>query len=421
MTFEESSPHAPALAYLTSQYPATSHTFIRREITALRQLGASIGTFSVRPPSDAELTDDADIAEHRSTFTLLQQPASAFAAAHLAMLVRHPAKYLRVLGLALSHRPAGLSSLFKASAHFAEAILLARELERRGYTHLHNHFANPAATVGFLATRLLDMRWSFTIHGISETDYPAGVTLARKVEAADMVVCVSWFGQAQAMRMVDPRHWLKFQVVRCGLPLDAVARAQSKKPGTGTIICVGRLSPEKGHAGLLSAFARLRDRFPDARLILVGDGPSRDEIEALAGSLGIAETVKFRGRLSEPETLEEIGKSDILVLPSLMEGLPIVLMEAMAMGVPVVASRLAGIPELITDKVEGLLFTPAKWDELADRLSDLLGDPDLGERLAGPARAKIEAEFDGATSAKQLSTLFGALHATPASSAHSPD
>lgn len=397
------------LAYLTSQYPATSHTFISREVSAMRDLGISLDTFSVRPPGEAELTDEANRLEHQTTFTLLNQSVATFAAAHVSLFLRRPLGYLTTFALALSHRAPGLRSLALAIAHFAESIVLAHELERRGVTHLHNHFANSAATVGLLAARLIGIGWSLTLHGISETDYPAGVTLGRKIEAADLVICVSWFGRAQAMRLVGPEQWPKFKVVRCGLSLDSVGRVALAKPGNGSVICVGRLSPEKGHAGLLHAFAASLPAFPNARLKLVGDGPARADLEASARALGIEQKVTFAGRLGESETLAEIGKADILVLPSLMEGLPIVLMEAMALGVPVVASRIAGIPELIAENVEGLLFTPADWNDLREKIGHLLGDAALGEKLAAQARVKIAAEFDIITSASRLAELFGTL------------
>ena len=208
------------LAYLTSQYPATSHTFISREVAALRTLGLRLDTFSIRPPSALELKDEAVADESRDTFTVLKQPATTFIAAHAATLASWPLAYFRTFGLALRHRPPGLRGLGLSLAHFAEAILLARALKRRGITRLHNHFANSGATVGLLATRLLGLPWSFTMHGISETDYPAGLLLGRKIEAADFVACVSFFGRAQAMRLVDPEQWPKLHVVRCGLPME---------------------------------------------------------------------------------------------------------------------------------------------------------------------------------------------------------
>ena len=230
--------------YLTSQYPAQSHTFIMREVAALRSKGADISTFSVRPPSDEEMTDPAIAAEARTTFTILSQGAAAFAGAHLSLLGQRPGRYARAFIAALTHRPPGLRGFLLALAHFAEAGLLAVELRRQGVTHLHNHFANSAATVGYLAARLADLPWSFMIHGISETDYPAGITLPDKVRKAQFVACASWFGRAQAMRVVEPEHWAKIKVVRCGVPIAQMPKFNVARAGR-QIICVGRLSPKK--------------------------------------------------------------------------------------------------------------------------------------------------------------------------------
>ena len=393
------------LAYLTSQYPAASHTFIRREIEALREQGWSIDPFSVRPPGHDETVGHADRHEADQTFYILKQSLAAFAGAHLATIFTRPLAYLRTFGLALSHRAPGARGLFLGVAHFAESVLLARELRKRGIAHLHNHFANSAATVGLLASKLGDLSWSFTMHGISETDYPAGLMLGRKIEAASLVACVSYFGRAQGMRLVDPSNWDKMHVVRCGVPFDRLP-PKSPNGGSPTIICVGRLSPEKGQTGLLRAFARLRDKHPDVVLRLVGDGPDRDALERLASELGIDDAVTFAGRLPEQETLTEIARAHMLVLPSFMEGLPIVLMEAMALGVPVISSRVAGIPELVSDGKTGLLFAPSDWNELAQCIERLLSDRTLGETLAQNGKWKITSEFDTRKSAVSLGSLF---------------
>ena len=172
------------------------------------------------------------------------------------------------------------------------------------------------------------------------------------------------------------------------------------------MISVGRLSPEKGQAGLLQAFAKLRAAHPELQLRLVGDGPDRASLETLAMELGFSEAVTFAGRLPEEETLAEIARADLLVLPSFMEGLPIVLVEAMAVGVPVIASRVAGIPELVEDDRTGLLFAPSDWDELASRIDFLLGNEAVRGRLAEQAKAKVASEFDTRKSAEELARLF---------------
>ena len=394
------------LAYLTSQYPAASHTFIRREIEALRARGAEIETFSVRSPAADEAQAEADREEAQKTYYILLQSARDFLAAHLGALLTGPGQYLRTLVLALGHRAPGARGLLLAFAHFAESVLLARELKRRRVQHLHNHFANSAATVGLLASRFLGIGWSFTMHGISETDYPAGLLLGRKIEAARMVACVSYFGRAQGMRLVSSNHWDKMHVVRCGLPFDRLPLRVAGRKNTETLICVGRLSPEKGQAGLLRAFAQLRERHEDVRLRLVGDGPDRNALEALAAELGLTDRLTFLGRLNENDTLAEIAESDLLVLPSFMEGLPIVLMEAMALGVPVVASRVAGIPELVEDESAGLLFAPSDWGGLARCIERLLTDGPLRKSLAEQGKRKVLAEFDAQASAKVLTGLF---------------
>jgi len=393
------------LAYLTSQYPATSHTFISREIAALRELGVTVDTFSIRAPTQTELNDDALKKEAEGTFTVLRQPLTTIFAAQAIVLFTSPAGYFRTMGRALAHRPPGLRGWAMAFVYFAEALVLARELKRRGITRLHNHFANAGAIVGFLAAGLLHVPWSFTMHGISETDYPAGLLLGKKIESADFVSCVSYFGRAQAMRLASPDHLDKLHVVRCGLPLSTLS-TPSAKLDENRIICVGRLSPEKGQVGLLEAFAGISNGVPDAQLVFVGDGPEAADLSSRSQALGIADKVSFVGRLGEQETLEQIAASDILVLPSFMEGLPIVLMEAMALGTAVVASRVAGIPELVEDGKSGLLFTPSNWDELAKSISRLLGNDRIRRTLAENGKAAVATEFDVKKSANQLRSLF---------------
>lgn len=395
------------IAYLVSQYPAPSHTFIRREVEALRARGLDIRTFSVRPPSLAERTVDDAVAFAETTY-LLPMQLGRLLAAHLSAIGYRPLAYLSVLRLALGHRAPGVRALLWSLFHFAEAIVLAHALRRDGIDHLHNHFANAGATVGLLATRFLNMPWSLTLHGISETDYPAGLLLARKIAAARFVACVSWFGRAQAMRITPPKHWPKLSIVRCGLalpPMRATGHPASDEP---RIVCVGRLSPEKGHEGLLDALAILHARDLRARLVLVGDGPSRASIEAHAASLQLGGSVVFAGRLGERDTLAEIAAASILVLPSFMEGLPIVLMEAMALGVPVVASRVAGVPELVDDEVEGLLFRPSDWTDLADKIARMLTDEAMRDGARRRARVKVERDFEIGAAVDPLIALFDA-------------
>ncbi|CAA9482701.1 MAG: Glycosyl transferase, group 1 family protein [uncultured Sphingomonadaceae bacterium] len=402
-------PEPVRIAYLVSQYPAPSHTFIRREIAALRARGMDIRTFSVRAPSPEEKASKQDRAAFESTVYLLPISLRTFTSSHIAALSRRPPAYFAALGFALKHRAPGLRALLWSMFHFAEAIVLARELERCHVEHLHNHFANAGANVGLIAARFLDLPWSLTLHGISETDYPAGLLLADKIAFARFVACVSWFGRAQAMRITAPELWPKMSIVRCGLDLDELASVPARRSETDIeirIVCVGRLSPEKGHLGLLDAFAELHARGLVGRLVLVGDGPERARVERHGAALGVSGALTFRGRLNEQDTLAQIAGANLLVLPSFMEGLPIVLMEAMALGVPVVASRVAGVPELIEDGVEGLLFRASDWTDLSNKMSNLLADDALRTRMIAAARAKIEREFDVARAVEPLVARF---------------
>ena len=383
------------IAYLVTEYPARSHTFIRREVHALRARGISIATFSVRRPPRETVSSTQDRESLKETWYILPPNLISLVAAHLSALVRRPGRYLRVLYLSLRHRVAGIRGLSFSLIYFAEAIILARELKRRQIDHLHTHFANSGAIVGLLASRYLELPWSFTLHGISETDYPAGVLLGKKIEAASFVACASYFGRAQAMRVVSPEHWPKISVVRCAIDLSAIpSRTRPDTHPHPRVICVGRLSPEKGYLGLLEAFAKVRAPGVDAELVIIGDGPERVRIERAIDKLNLRASVSLEGALDEHSTLQQIADADILVLPSFMEGLPVVLMEAMALGLPVIASRVAGVPELVTDNHNGLLFRPTDWQELAEKLSQLIVDREFRQRLGCFGRLTIEQAFE---------------------------
>lgn len=380
------------VAYLVSEYPAPSHTFIRREIAALRRAGLDIATFSVRPASGTPVSEQ-DRIDRAETQAILGRSPVAYVKALAASFAGDPVRTAATLRLALRHRAPGAKALVWALFHFVEAVLLARLLRRAGVARLHSHFANSGATVGLLAAHLARLPWSLTLHGVSETDYPAGLTLADKIGHADFVACASWFMRAQGMRVADHRDWAKLHVVRCGVDLAALPQPAGRDDAAIRFVCVGRLSNEKGHRGLLEAFAAVSQRLPGTRLELVGDGPLRREIEATVERLGLGAAVTLLGALSEADTLARIAAADILVLPSFMEGLPLVLMEAMALGKPVVASGVAGIPELVRHGESGLLVPPSDWHALAEAMTTLATDAALRERFGSAGKAAVDREF----------------------------
>jgi colanic acid/amylovoran biosynthesis glycosyltransferase len=382
------------VAYLASSYPAASHTFIRREIEALRARGAQIDTFTVRRARSGELRAEADRREADATWSVLPAPPLALAAAHASAILTRPVAYLRVLRESLVQRTSGARASLWALFHFAEAIRLARELERRGHRHLHVHFSNAGADVGRLAASYLGISWSVTLHGSADFDSPTRELLAGKIASARFTVCVSDFGRAQALRLVDPLHWPKVLVARCGLDLKRIPPRGARERTRPRVLCVGRLSPEKGHVGLVEAFAALTRTGVDAELRIVGEGPERARIEEAVARLGLGARISLPGTASEDEVRAELAQADVFALSSFMEGLPVSMLEAMAQGVPVVVPRLSGVPEAALDGETALLYTPGRWDELAACLARLLRDPALGERLAAGARAKVEAEYE---------------------------
>lgn len=390
-------PHqaGPKVAYFVSEYPSRSHTFIRREIDALRRRGGVIVPFSIRRQGEDTLLDARDRASHAETTPVLPARPATFARAHATALFRAPSRYVRTLRDATTHRLPGGKNLVWSVFHFAEGIALADALEKEGTSHLHVHFANAGANVGRLAARHLGIPYSMTLHGTSDFEYPAGPLLEAKLRESAFAACVSRFGRAQAMRLLPPDQWHKLVVVRCGVELDQMPRAArvARTDGRIEVVCVGRLSSEKGHLGLIEAFAIASRHDPRLVLTLVGDGPLRSEIEASIAEHGLTDAVRLVGALAEGDALAAIAAADLFALPSFMEGIPLVLMEAMALGVPVVAPRVSGIPELVEHGVTGLLYTASAWDELAEGIERLATDPALRDTLAVAARAKVEAEF----------------------------
>jgi len=384
------------VAYLVSQYPAPTHTFIRREVHALRERGIDVHTFGVRAPKMAERLSPSDHAEWEKTFYLLPASLAAIVMAHLTALSRRPGRYFRTLKRAMDHRVPGAKAVLWALFYFTEALILARELERRSIGRLHNHFANAGAIVGYLAASLLDIPFSLTLHGMSEFEYPGGFLLRGKIEAADFVACVSHFGRAQAFKATHATDWPKMHIVRCGVELPGLSPLAKPVDATGPvrIVCVGRLSPEKGQIGLVDAFAQAIARGTYAELRLVGDGPDRAAVEARILQRDLQDHCSVVGWKSEHDVFDEIRQADLLVMASFMEGLPVVLMEALGLGIPVIAPCVAGIPELVRDGETGLLFSPGHWSELTECLQMLCHDAALRQRLGARGREVVEREFD---------------------------
>lgn len=400
------------VGYLTAEYPAISHTFIEREVAALRRRGVDISTFSVRRTPEAKLLSDVDRRTAAETFSILPMTVTRLITAHLRAAARHPGRYARTLRRALSLSSGGVRAGLWQFFYFAEAIALWDECRRRKITHVHAHFANVASAVAMLLAHFgaaNGTTWSFTMHGPTEFDDVSRFAIAEKIRSAAFVACISDYCRAQMMRLVEPSEWDKLAVVRCGLDPE---RLPASRPGLGLdrgplhVLTIGRLVPDKGQMLLLRALAELRDTGVPARLTMIGDGPDRATLEGAARRLQLDDCVEFTGSLGQPEIAERFESADVFCLPSFAEGLPVVLMEAMSYRLPVVATRIAGVPELVEDGVSGALVSAARIDRLVAALARLADDPDLRREWGQAGRACVERDYDVNRSAQALARLF---------------
>ncbi|MEM6934579.1 MAG: glycosyltransferase [Pseudomonadota bacterium] len=396
------------IAYLAGEYPKVSHTFILREIAALRQNGFDVLPCSVRKTGEGALTGPEERAEAALTFNIISAAANPMRLIgdHIGILASRPGAYFRALGLAFSLRSPGLKALLYQIIYFVEAVVLAAELKRRGVIHLHNHFAASSCTVALLASEVSGIPFSFTLHGPADFFEALRWRLDAKLARARFVSCISHFCRSQGMMHSAPEHWSKLHIVHCGVEPD---RYDGADPTTRTgrrLLFVGRLSGVKGLPVLIEAFAGLRQRHPDLELTLVGDGEGRAPAEARVKELGLTESVTFTGYQSQGEVAQHLAQTDIFVLPSFAEGVPVVLMEAMASRVPVVATRVAGVPELVTDGESGFVVPPGDTESLVARLDLLLSDSDLRLRMGDAGRAHVVDQFNIDAEARWLAKIL---------------
>jgi colanic acid/amylovoran biosynthesis glycosyltransferase len=392
------------IAYLVSKYPAVSHTFILREVTALRARGVEVGTFSVRRPDSGDILGSQAAEEASRTRWLVPVPILAWPKALLWAFVTRPVLTCRRLLRAVFQREMSLRQRWQWLLYFAEAVLLAHWLRKGKFQHLHCHFGNSGASTGMLAAALAGMPFSITCHG-SELLDPLRHRLAQKVAQASFVACVSQHAKAQLMLTCPPEHWAKLHVVRCAPP---PCQPYSRRPPSDTdgILCVGRLSPEKGHVLLLEALAMLARNGRQVCCTLVGDGPMRPVIQERIARLGLGDSVLLAGALPVEEVLALDSRARVVVLASLTEGVPVVLMEAMACGCPVVATRVGGVSELVLDGVTGRLVPPGDPEALVEAIGWVLDNPAKALTLAERARAFVAREFREDLAIQTLIDLF---------------
>jgi glycosyltransferase involved in cell wall biosynthesis len=396
------------MAYLLSQYPMLSMIFVIREVVQLRRLGFEIDVASINAADRGrEAMTETEAAEAARTWYVIPQGVRGALAAHARSIFERPAGYGRGLLMVLRLGRADLRRLLMNFIYFTEALMVGAWMRRSGHRHLHVHLAQQAATVGIFVKQVFGCGLSMTVHGPDEFYDARGQYLEEKVAAADFVCCISFFARSQLMKQSPHAHWSKLVVSRLGVdPEQFSPRRSASGDGVFEILCVGRLVPAKGQHLLVEAFGILKQSGRSARLRIVGDGIDRASLESLAAQLGIGSSVVFEGAVNQDRIRSLYERADCFCLPSFAEGIPVVLMEAMAMEIPCVTTRITGIPELIRSGVEGLLVAPSDVDGLVQALSSLLDDPDLGRRLGRAGRSRVVSDYDLGANVDALAVIF---------------
>ena len=402
-------PTGTSLAYLVSEYPGVSHTFILREISRLRAMNCDIRVASINQcqRQAAQLTEE-ERQEMASTYYVKSAGISGALRAHWFVLISRPIAYLRGLSFALRLAGADIKRLIFAIFYFIEAVMLGRWMERQGLRHVHVHFANPAAQVALIASRVFAIRYSLTVHGPDEFYDTQGHNLTEKIAGASFVCCISYFAISQLKLLSAPSQWNKFELTPLGVDPKVFAPCPFRfVPQPFEILCVGRLVAAKGQHILVESIDRLVHKDLRVRLRLVGDGPERNPLELEVQKRGLSEHVIFEGSVNQDRIREFYRCADAFVLASFAEGVPVVLMEAMAMEIPCVATYVGGIPQLIQNEVGGLLVAPSDVDALTFAIERLIGDPALRIRLATAGRERVLMHYNLDPNVSRLWAIFG--------------
>jgi colanic acid/amylovoran biosynthesis glycosyltransferase len=392
------------IAYLVNRYPAVSHSFIRREILAVEAAGATIDRFSIRNHGGS-LPDAGDRSEAERTTVVMDQGALALLAAFLGLLIKAPGRTLHTLRVAIGMAGGTPKKLVRHLAYVVQAAWLVGRL--KGIDHLHAHFGtNPAAVARFVHL-LSGLPYSFTVHGPDEFDDPRGLDLAGKIADARMVMAISSFGRSQLMRWSAPGDWGKIVIVRCGIDRGFIADP-TPVPDVPAFCCVARLSGQKGLPLLVQAASELAAEGVDFTLTLVGDGELRPDIERQIAARGLGDRIRLTGFCDGEAVRGHIAASRAMVLASFAEGLPVVIMEALALARPVVTTAIAGIPELVDDRC-GWVIPAGSVAALKEALQDALDTPP--ERLAtmgAVGRDRVLAQHDIAVIGQDMLALLEA-------------
>jgi colanic acid/amylovoran biosynthesis glycosyltransferase len=392
------------LAYLINTYPRASHSFIRREVQALERLGWDVHRFAMRS-AHAELVDPADIAEDARTEHVLKLGAWGVTKTALGWMIRRPRRSLSALGLAW-RCGARANDRLRHLIYLAEGAVIAHRCYDLRIPHVHAHFGTNSTTTAMLAHALGGPSFSFTTHGPEEFDAPYALSLAEKLHRTSFAVAISSYGRSQLCRWAAQPDWDRIHVVHCGIEPWRFPEPGALPPGGPHLVAIGRLAEQKGFALLITAIAKVMPTLPDLHLTLVGDGPLRATLTAQIASLGLQKHITLAGWQDEAGVRAALAAAQALILPSFAEGLPVVVMEAMAAGRPVIATTIAGLPELVTPDV-GWLVPAGDAAALAGAIATLAATPPTTLVAMGDAaRARVLARHDINTEAEKLTDLF---------------
>ncbi|HET6585715.1 MAG TPA: glycosyltransferase family 4 protein [Nannocystaceae bacterium] len=362
------------IAYLTTTYPSVSHTFIRRELVELERQVGEVSRFAIRH-TPYDIVDPDDAREDGKTFRVLSQSKARWLAVLAKRGLAHPLQSLAGLRKAFALGRNSQRGLPVHAAYLLEAMMLLDEVQRRGIEHVHVHFGTNPAAVAQIMRAMGGPPYSFTVHGPDELDAPMGLKLGSKIEDASFVVAITNYCAAQLRRWVGHEHWDKIRVVHCTVGDEFFRESKPIDPRSKQLVCVGRLSRQKGQILLVQAFADAIDRGIDAELVLAGDGELRGEIERIAAERELGSRLRITGWVSGEQVRQEILASRAMVLPSFAEGLPMVIMEAFALGRPVLTTYIAGIPELVTHGDNGWLIPAGSREAITAAIGEIMTTP----------------------------------------------
>lgn len=396
------------IAYILNSYPQPSHSFIRREIRALEAQGHTVTRLAMRA-GDAPLVDAQDLEEAASTQYVLRAGPVALLRALATAVLDSPKCFMAALRLAVSCGWRSESGIIKHLIYLVEAAYVVQVCAAAETAHAHAHFGTNAATVAMLTHALGGPEFSFTVHGPEEYDAPRALSLGTKVAQSKFTVAITSYGRSQLSRWAAPMHWDKIKVVHCGIEPAHFPAPLPLPAGAPRFVAIGRFVEQKGQLLALDAMAALIQTHPDAHLTLIGDGAMRHQIEARIASLGLNKNITLTGWVDEARILSELQSAHALLMPSFAEGLPMVIMEAMAAGRLVIATYIAGTPELVQQGETGWLVPAGDATALSDAMRALAQTPpEELAMMAQTSRARVLERHNVAIEAAKLASHISA-------------